>query len=195
MYLLGDYHKQISGIYNEYHQLIISVALRVYRDVFYAQDVLQDTMLKISQRSVLNRISCMNNSQHIKNYISKVARCKAIDRYQELAQEKDIISLEHCYDSVGMNNIWVNYYDYETSLEVRERIKLIIECIEGLPDIYSQILRLKVFEGIDTHIIAKMYGITDSTVRKRLQRARELLRDKLVEVCVISEEEYNRLGY
>jgi RNA polymerase sigma-70 factor (ECF subfamily) len=96
---------------------------------------------------------------------------------------------------VALNNIWVNRCDYETSIEVREKIQVIIECIEGLPTIYSQILRLKVFEGMDTHGIARVYGITEATVRKRLQRARELLRDKLVEACVIGEDEYNRLGY
>lgn len=192
---MGDYHQQISGIYKEYHQLIISVALRVYRDIFYAQDVLQDTMLKISHRSVLNRISCMNNSQHIKNYILKVARCIAIDRYQELVQSKDIISLEHCCDCVELNNPWGNYYDLQTMLETREKIGIIIECIEELPDKYSDVLMCKVFEGMDTHGIARMYGITEATVRKRLQRARELLKDRLIEVRVIEGAKYNRLGY
>lgn len=195
MWLLGDYHNQILGIYKEYHRLIISVALHIYRDSFYAQDVLQDTMLKISHRSILNRLSCMNNSQHIRNYIIKIARSRAIDRYQSLIADKEIISLEQYCDASDMADKNLICRDFQTDIEMQERIKLIVECINSLPDIYRQIIRSKVFAGMNTQGIALLYGITEATVRKRLQRARELLKDRLIEVRIIDSGVKEKLGY
>lgn len=190
-----DSCERISDIYKDYHRLITSVALKVYRDSCYAQDVLQDTMLKILQSSVLQRLDNMNNQEHLKNYIVRIARCRAVDRYNELIQDKDTISLETCYDSTGINCKWDLSTHYEDSIECKERIYLIIECIESLPDIYSQVIKDKVFGHLDTTYIASAYGITEASVRKRFQRARKLLMNKLVQVRIIEERECRKFGY
>lgn len=192
---LTDSCEKISEIYRDYHRLITAVALKVYKDGYYAQDVLQDTMLKISQSSVLERLDYMNNQEHLKNYIIRIARCRAIDKYNELIQDKDMISLDTCYDSAGINCKWDLSTHFEDDIECRERMSLIIECIDSLPEIYRQVIRDKVFEHMDTTYIASVYGITEASVRKRFQRARRLLMNKLVQVRIIEERECRKLGY
>ena len=171
----------------------MSVAMKVYRDKYYAQDVLQDTMLKLSQSSVLERLSCMNNQEHIKNYIMRIARCRAIDRYNELIQNKDMISIDECYDNTGCKKELITHF--VDCIENRERISIIIECIDSMPDIYKQVIKDKLFEQMDTAYIANMYGITEASVRKRFQRARKILMNKLVQVKIIEERECRKLGY
>ncbi len=177
---MGDYHKQILGIYNEYHRLITTVALRVNNDNQFAQEVLQDTMLRISQRSVLDRLAGIKNPEHKKNYILKIAKNIALDINRKNTEDGKVLSLEHLYGNVTYSGIWgKNSYDY--NLETREKINLILECIDELPDMYRHILRLRALEELDTALIAKRCNISKETARKRLERARRLLTKKLEE--------------
>ena len=50
-----------------------------------------------------------------------------------------------------------------------------------MPDTYREIIELKVVHDLSDKQIADVLGISNSAVRKRLQRAREILRNKLAE--------------
>ena len=54
-------------------------------------------------------------------------------------------------------------------------VKAVYEAIKQLPEIYKEILELKIYRDFTDKEIAKFLNISHPTVRKRLQRAREYL--------------------
>lgn len=190
---MGDYSNQLSALYREYRSLIIAAALRIHWDYTYAQEVLQDTMLKVSSDCVMHRIENMNSKTYIKNYVLKIARSKAIDRYNKMMEDNQIISLEQQCVGVGGKR----YIDssFEEELISKEKVRMIIACVNNLPEIYRQVIRYKVFEQMDTEGIANLYGISKDTVRKRLQRARQLLRCSLEQAALLDSRSIQRRGY
>lgn len=65
--------------------------------------------------------------------------------------------------------------DYREELTI-ERVK---KAIEELPDGYRSVLSLYLLEGYDHHEIAEIMGITESTSKSQLNRAKGRLREKL----------------
>lgn len=65
--------------------------------------------------------------------------------------------------------------DYKEGLTV-ERVK---KAIEELPDGYRSVLSLYLLEGYDHQEIAEIMGITESTSKSQLNRAKGKLREKL----------------
>lgn len=57
----------------------------------------------------------------------------------------------------------------------------IYSVIASLSDTYREIIELKVIHNLTDKEIADALGISNSAVRKRLQRVREILRVKLAE--------------
>ena len=51
----------------------------------------------------------------------------------------------------------------------------VYEALDLLPEIYREILELKIYRDFNDKEIAKFLDISYSAVRKRLQRAREIL--------------------
>lgn len=60
-----------------------------------------------------------------------------------------------------------------------EARRLMLEQVEALPSLYSQVVRLYWFEGMDYAAIGRRLGIPEPAVRKRMQRAYERLRINL----------------
>ena len=57
--------------------------------------------------------------------------------------------------------------------------KELVMSILKLPVIYREVLQYKYAVGVDNKQIADMLGITESTVRKRLERAKKMLKEQL----------------
>jgi RNA polymerase sigma factor (sigma-70 family) len=66
--------------------------------------------------------------------------------------------------------------DYKDGLTV-DRVK---KAIEGLPDGYRSVLSLYLLEGYDHQEIAEILGITESTSKSQLNRAKGKLREILM---------------
>ena len=60
--------------------------------------------------------------------------------------------------------------DAET--EVRRRAAQVARAFASLPEVYREVLLLSVVEGVPTGDVAKILGLREDAVRKRLSRAR-----------------------
>ncbi|MCB9557208.1 MAG: RNA polymerase sigma factor [Deltaproteobacteria bacterium] len=70
----------------------------------------------------------------------------------------------------------------ERSVENRQRYRQVARALADLPDDQRAVLVLRVYFDEDTESIAKTLGIAKGTVKSRLSRARESLRQSLDEV-------------
>lgn len=144
---------------------IASVSLRFLKDEDEAEDNTQDTLLKLwivrerlqNYKSVdaLAIAICKNLC------ISKIRRRKIIPI--ELDEEMALMS--------ERNAQWM--------LEEKENSGWLAETIDGLPASQMQILKMSQQEGLSNSDIALILGISETTVRTAICKARKTLLEKL----------------
>ena len=153
-------------IYEKYKYLMFSIAMDVLNDKFAAEDAVQEAFLKILKNS--NKVDDID-SIRTKRLVITIAKNSAIDIYRKQRKiwnteiEMDMVSI------VRQSNIYT-IEDDEKFLE-----------IEGLPDMYKEVLILKYSSEFSNTEIAELLEISEMNVRKRISRARKLLKQKLDE--------------
>ena len=75
-------------------------------------------------------------------------------------------------DDIAYNNI---------DLLENSELHYIFSAIKALPDTYRDILQLKLYNDLADKDIAKIVNLSNAAVRKRIQRGKEILREKLAE--------------
>jgi len=152
-------------------RMVASVALAVTRDVQLSEDIAQETYLK-----AWHKLAAMNHPDSFLPWLRQVTRNQAIDhvrrrRHQELALGESDARLLHAADP-GPGP--------ETSLHNDEQSALLARALDEIPDECREVLLLFYREGQSSRQVADLLGLSDGAVRKRLQRARDVLQAGLL---------------
>lgn len=145
----------IERIVDKYGNMLFRMCLVILCNENDAEDVVQDTFI-----TYLTKSTPFNDSEHEKAWLITIAtnRCKNMRRYNIIRKHMDINDLQlYCKDDEN--------YD-------------LIEHLMRLPNKHKIVLLLYYVESYKVDEIAKILGITTSAVKKRLQRGRELIREK-----------------
>lgn len=156
-----DAHFQL---YKLYAKAMYNVGYRITGDEEEAQDVLQEAF-----------ISAFRNLEHYRGdasfgaWLKRIVINKAINMLQKRKYER--IPEDDHWDIAEEETS----PEYEGDLTV-ERVK---RGIEALPDGYRSVLSLYLLEGYDHQEIATIMGISESTSKSQLNRAKNKLRELL----------------
>lgn len=153
-------------LYNQYRKLMKYKAIEILHDEFLAEDAVHEAFIKLTRH-----ISGVDENDSHKTTAFIVIIVKSVCSDMIRKEKNKAISLENV-DYIGC----VNDDSYK-SLEVED----IYSVIASLPDTYREIIELKVSHDLSDKAIADVLNISNSAVRKRLQRAREILKKKLAE--------------
>ncbi|MBO4549243.1 MAG: sigma-70 family RNA polymerase sigma factor [Bacteroidaceae bacterium] len=145
---------------------ILALSRRFLREEGEAEDNAQDTLLRLwTIRERLDEVRSVQALTYAicKNLcISKLRKRKIIP--MELSDEIRLIST---HDSGWM-------------LEEKENAQWLEDSIAGLPSSQMQILRMSQQDGLENSEIAEVLGISETTVRTALCKARKNLLEKLM---------------
>lgn len=145
---------------------ILALSRRFLREEGEAEDNVQDTLLRLwTIRERLDEVSSVQALTYAicKNLcISKLRKRRIIP--MELSDEIRLIS---AHDSGWM-------------LEEKENAKWLEDNIAGLPAAQMQILKMSQQDGLENSEIAEVLGISETTVRTALCKARKNLLEKLM---------------
>ena len=156
-------------IYNRYYKAMYNTSLRIVKDTFEAEDIMQDAFLLAFTKleslkdvnmfgSWLKRIVVNNSIYHYKNN-SKI---------KEVPLDGMIYKIEDDYDGISE--------DYEfTNLKAQE----ILNTMKLLKDSYRISLTLLLIEGYDYEEISEVMNISNANCRTLISRAKDSLRSKL----------------
>src|SRR5262245_21895946 len=136
-------------------------------DEVLAEDVTQDTFAKLSDGVELP-------DGAFKPWIYKVARNRCLDilrRHQRSPTHNHNIrtGFDAAQSTAGP----------QTRAARAEREELTRKIIESMPEEYKSVLVLKYFEGFSREEMAQTLGVSEATVKGRLARASDYLRDEL----------------
>lgn len=155
-------------IFNKYKKLMLYVALDITKDHHLAQDAVQNSFLKI-----INHLDDIEDvsSHKTTNFIVIVTKNAAIDiqrseNRQHSIRQEDMSAFSDPKGSIDLTSFETQY---------------ILEKVNMLPDIYRDIVQLKIQYDLNDREISKILKISGPTARKRLERARKLLSELLKE--------------
>lgn len=157
----GDRQAQ-SQLYKLYYKAMYSVSFRILNDSMEAEDVMQEAFL-----------SAFRNIESYKGQVSFGAWLKRIVVNRSLDQlKKRRIKFEEVTEKTAQ----ISESEMETTAVNIQTIK---EAIQDLPDGYRVVLSLFLIEGYDHEEISSILGITNSSSRTQLLRAKNKLRNNL----------------
>lgn len=146
-------------------RMVIGIALAHTRDGPLSQDIAQETYLRGWMH-----LSDIDQAESLLPWLRQVARNLAIDRYRARHRESAMSAVE---------GPLAGQQDEPASPEQEalnaERSGWLREAMDQVPEGIREVLTLYYLEDQSSQQVAVSLGLSDTTVRKRLQRAREAL--------------------
>lgn len=166
-----DTEQKITLLYKKYQRLMFWTACDVLHDDYLAEDVVQETFLKLLNN--IERIGDVNSSE-TKNYLNMAAKNMAIDRYRRRA-----VGMKRELFAEDVENL--NQMDAEFSFEELEGNR-ILDILKALPETYREVCLLKYARNLENKEIAKMLQMREGTVRQKLARGKVLIEQEIHEL-------------
>lgn len=165
----GNILLEISGLATEYSALLFRVAFSVLRHASDAEDVVQETFLRVLKHQ--KKLAFVENRRV---WLIRITWNLALDRKRRLRTIPLIDEAEEI-----LNNLASSEAPVEVQLNAAESCARILRMMDKLPRKEREVLRLSAIEEFGTSEIAGILQTTESSVRSSLFRARQRLRERL----------------
>ncbi|AOY78544.1 RNA polymerase sigma factor [Moorena producens JHB] len=156
-----------------------------------AQDALSEIMLKAWEKLPKFAAKITN----LKGWLTKLARNFCIDRHRE--NNSGAIGVENLEGmAVPEGNGLVTEFDTpDLVVEKRELLEVIQSALEDLPENQRQVCVLRFEQELSHQEIAQRLAISNDSVRKRIQRARKILQERLTKYLAgLDEKAYGEIA-
>ena len=183
--LEAEYIRRIlAGEKHLFHDLIRPCERSIYFLLFSllkneseAEDVAQETVIKVYQN-----LDKFRGDSRFRTWVLSIARNEGLGRLRKIGNRRED-SLDAETDEQGGDftpAILTSWREIPTqALEQKELGQILRKAIEGLPEIYRNVVLLRDIEEMDIRETAAALGISEPSVKVRLHRARALLQRNL----------------
>jgi len=160
-----------------YQGRLVNYLNRLLRDIEESHDLAQEVFLKVYQA-----LDTYNPKYRFSTWLFRVGRNAAIDRIRR--RRLKLVSMDRQDNESGDKHTWEfassDPGPYE-DLRNDERGAAIQEAIDALPWEYRDLIVLRHFGELSYDEIAKLRGMPLGTVKNKLFRSRQMLKEKLVD--------------
>ena len=150
---------------------LFRLALRITLNNAEAEDIVQETLIKVWKKQ-----DSWNEIESIEAFCYSICRNLALDRtrradmFSESLDETQSMAVDTSYSS-----------NPEEQVQQSDRMKLVKELIDHLPEKQRSVIQLRDFEGKSYKEIADIMQMTDELVKVTLFRARQTIKKKFLE--------------
>jgi len=159
-------------LYKRYASKMLGVCMRYARDKAEAEDVLQESFIK-----VFENLHNYRNEGSLEGWVRRIIVHTAINSYK-----KNLKIISKDSDETSNLNININP-DAVSAMTEKELLKIINE----LPEPYKIVFNLFVIEGYSHKEISEITEIPENTSKSHLARARKMLQEKLSKIKISVE--------
>jgi RNA polymerase sigma-70 factor (ECF subfamily) len=167
------FHELIRPCERSIYFLLLSI-LKNETDV---EDVAQETVIKVYQN-----LDKFRGDSQFRTWVLSIARNEGLGRLRKIGSRRED-SLDAETDETSGDYtpaILTSWREIPAeALEQKELGAILRQAIEGLPEIYRNIVLLRDIEEMDIRQTAAVLGISEAAVMVRLHRARALLQRRL----------------
>ena len=157
----ADEFATLEAVVREHGRLLFKVAYGLLRNSHDSEDVVQEVFLRV-HRSGTKDVADMPA------WLARIAYRLALDRLRK-PQGLDVGDLEMASSAPDAEHVAMH----------RERIEHVHKLIASLPEEVRYPLVLSAIDEFNSRQIAVVLGIPESSVRGRIFRARQMLKEKL----------------
>ena len=140
-----------------YAGLLLTVSRRYMKNEVDAEDVLQDSFIKIFQ--AFNQFD--PNKGSLDGWMKRIVINTALKQYRAQKQQFPTDNLEHNNEVFILPSVYEKLHEED-----------LIQLISSIPEGYRQVFNLYALEGYSHKEIAEMLGIAEASSRSSLSRAR-----------------------
>jgi RNA polymerase sigma-70 factor, ECF subfamily len=155
----------LAGLVDQYASALYRVAFSVLRNPADAEDAVQETYLR-----VLRHRSTLGEVRDHRVWLIRIVWNIVLDRKRRAKtrpETDDVAELARVLPSNGLSA--------EEIAAAAQHHAHVLACVDQLPAKEREVLELSAFEELSSVEIAAVLGITESSVRSRLFRARNLM--------------------
>lgn len=161
---MGD-TKAFAALVDRYKHMVFTLALRITNNREDAEEVAQDTFVKVYMR-----LPQFKGESKFSTWIYKIAYHGSLDVLKKQKRRKETGSIEECkLQYLGDGGQESN------RLEVMERQQVVQKAIQQLPAEDSLMLTLFYYEELSLEEISKIMELSANTLKVRLFRVRKKL--------------------
>lgn len=146
--------------------LLYRLALRITLDHAEAEDIVQETMIK-----VWNRRDTWQEIESMEAFCTTICRNLALDHIKKKAHQNASL------DEKDIDQADTASTPYEDMLQ-KDRLRLIRDLVNSLPEKQRSCMQLRDFEGKQYREIARLLGISEEQVKINIFRARQAIKNK-----------------
>jgi len=171
---------EAGALFEAYHDRIYGYVLGLVRSPAEAEDLTQETFLR-----AYRHWDTLRDREAVRDWLYRIATHVSLDR---LVQRKPLISLD---GEEGQDAVEPPVSGSPSPLEISERKETsacVLRCLDLLPDKYRAVILLHLAHSLSVRQIADLLGVTVTTVKIRLHRARRKLREVMERGCAVSDD-------
>ncbi len=149
-------------LYKRYFSFAMSVCIRYTKDRNEAMEIVNDSYMK-----VLDNLGDYDSSKSFKAWYSRILVNTSIDNYRRNLKHSSSVSIDSVSDTG----------EQEPEIEIELSVNDILKIFSHLPENYKITFNLFEIEGYSHEEIGNILGVTTSTSRSNLARAKKMLRE------------------
>ncbi|MFN0729014.1 RNA polymerase sigma factor [Polaribacter gochangensis] len=161
----GDNTAQMQ-IYKDYYRAMYNTSLRILKDEFEAEDIMQEAFL-----TAFTKLDTFIGEVTFGAWLKRIVINKSLTQLKKNNKYQDV-KMEVIKDTSIETEDAIDY----TTLHASK----VLERLNSLKDNYRVVLTLNLIEGYDYEEIAQILGYTNENVRTTISRAKKKLKQQLV---------------
>ncbi len=148
---------------------LFRLALRITLDRADAEDVVQETMIK-----VWSKRDSWNDIDNVEAFSMTICRNLALDHAKRRENENERLDADNVREPVAPSN------PFEQAVN-QDRVQIVRRIVDSLPEKQRSCIQLRDFEGKQYKEIATILTITEEQVKVNIFRARQTIKQKFLE--------------
>lgn len=158
-------------VYNRYNKAMYNTALRIVKDSFKAEDIMQESFL-----TAFTKLNTLEDTKLFGAWLKRIVVNNSIAHYNKATKQNEIPLDTVMYKVEDDNGIVESNHN-------SEKVKQIMGVMKTLKPNYCLGLSLHLIEGYDYEEICEIMDISYANCRTMISRAKESLRKKLMQTA------------
>jgi RNA polymerase sigma-70 factor (ECF subfamily) len=176
---MGNPRENFDNLYEDYRGKIYRVILRVVRNPLEAEELTQETFIKVERN-----LPHLKRPESVASWLYRIATNTALDYLRRVnSRDKKGVTELSLEDGKAIST---NTSSPPSSLDRTESTRCVRQYADRLPEQYSVVLVLHDLEGLPLTQVAEVMGSSVGATKVRLHRARK----RFTEICGAECEQF-----
>ena len=160
---------ELTALYIQFHKVLLGFIKSKVNNHQDAEDILQNVFVKVAAG-----IADLNQKEKLQSWMYAIARNAIIDYYRVSSNKKNTAFEGDISDSFTVEE----YNDTTKGLDC-----CLMDLVNQLPDEYRDIIIDVELKGVKQKDLSEKYDLAYPSIRSRVQRGREKLKQTLLDCC------------